>query len=121
MSTKLFVGNLPFSLNETTLRELFAQFGTVDSIKIVTDAFDGRSKGFGFVEMSTENEANASVQGLNGSQVEGRSIKVDLARPKDDSARTSRDSRPSSGGSRGNSNFRYGNNDNNNGERSNRY
>lgn len=119
MSTKLFVGNLPFSLNETALRELFAQFGTVDSIKIVTDAFDGRSKGFGFVEMSTENEANASVQALNGSQVEGRSIKVDLARPKDNTTRPSRDSYSNSGAPRGRSNYNYGNNDNS-GER-NRY
>ncbi|MDR3647221.1 MAG: hypothetical protein P4L22_06795 [Candidatus Babeliales bacterium] len=120
MSTKLFVGNLPFSLNETSLRELFAKFGNVDSVKIVTDAFDGRSKGFGFVEMSTDDEANASVTGLNGSQVEGRSIKVDLARPKDDSMRPARDARPHSGESRSNSNFRFGNNDNS-GERRNRY
>lgn len=121
MSTKLFVGNLPFSLNETSLKELFAQFGNVDSVKIVTDAFDGRSKGFGFVEMSTETEANASVSGLNGSQVEGRSIKVDLARPKDNSARPSRDSRSNYGAPRGRSNFDFGNNDDNSGERRNRY
>ena len=120
MSTKLFVGNLPFSLKENSLRDLFAQFGNVDSVKIVTDAFDGRSKGFGFVEMSTDSEANASVQGLNGSQVEGRSIKVDLARPKDNTMRPSRDARPNSGAPRGRSNFRYGN-DNNGGERRSRY
>jgi len=83
MIRKLYVGNLPFSVSENTLKDLFSRAGMVESVKIVTDAYDGRSKGFGFVEMSTEEEANMAVQTLNGVEVEGRSIKVDLARPKE--------------------------------------
>lgn len=100
MVRKLYVGNLPFSVSENQLKELFTQFGTVESVKIVTDAYSGRSKGFGFVEMTTEQEASAAAQNLNGAELEGRSIKVDLARPKESRPRDSRGG-GSSGGPRG--------------------
>lgn len=83
MNNKLYVGNLPFSLGEESLKELFAQAGNVQSVKIVTDSFDGRSKGYGFIEMSTEAEAENAMQTLNGTEVGGRSIRVDMARPKE--------------------------------------
>jgi len=83
MTTKLYVGNLPFTASEDQLKSLFSQFGSVESVKIVKDTFDGRSKGFGFVEMSTEDEANEAAKNLNSTDFEGRSIRVDLARPKE--------------------------------------
>lgn len=103
MVRKVYVGNLPFSLTETALKDLFSQFGTVETVKIVTNAFDGRSKGFGFVEMSTEEEASAAVQGLNNTEIEGRSIRVDLARPKESRPNNSR--RPSRGPRTGGNRF----------------
>ena len=90
MSRKLYVGNLAFSVTEDQLKNLFSQFGTVESVKIVKDAFDGRSKGFAFVEMSTDEEASLSSENLNGTDFEGRSIRVDLARPKESRPRDSR-------------------------------
>jgi RNA recognition motif-containing protein len=92
MVRKVYVGNLPFSFTEEALKELFTPFGAVESVKIVVDAFSGRSKGFGFVEMTTEEEASTAVEKLNGVQIENRSIRVDLARPKE--------ARPSNGGGR---------------------
>lgn len=101
MSRKLYVGNLPYSVTENSLRDLFSQAGTVESVKIVTDAFDGRSKGFGFVEMSSEEEAQAAVKAFNGTELDGRTLRVDLARPKENKPREFRggsDKRRSSGG-----------------------
>ena len=66
MSSKLYVGNLPFSISEDSLRELFAESGTVESVNIITDRDTGRSKGFGFVEMSSEEEAQSAIEKLNG-------------------------------------------------------
>ena len=106
MSRKLYVGNLAFSVTEDQLKNLFSQFGTVESVKIVKDAFDGRSKGFAFVEMSTEEEASLSSENLNGTEFEGRSIRVDLARPKESRPRDSRgggNGGPRGGGDRGGS------------------
>ena len=88
---KLYVGNLPYSTTEGELRETFEQFGTVESSKIITDRETGRSKGFGFVEMGTEEEAQAALDGLNGTSVGGRTIRVDKARPP---AADRRDRRP---------------------------
>jgi RNA recognition motif-containing protein len=106
MTRKLYVGNLTFSVTEDQLKNLFTQFGTVDSVKIVKDTFDGRSKGFGFVEMSTDEEATLASENLNGTEFEGRSIRVDLARPKEARPRdNNRGPRP--GGDR-RSNFRPG-------------
>ncbi|MFI5390520.1 MAG: RNA recognition motif domain-containing protein [Bacteriovoracales bacterium] len=81
MGKKLYIGNLPFSATEQALSDMFAQCGTVESTKIVTDRETGRSKGFGFVEMSTEEEAADAISKLNGSDCEGRTITVSEARP----------------------------------------
>lgn len=81
MGNKIYVGNLPFSATSESLNEMFAQFGTVDSAKIVMDRETGRSKGFGFVEMSTGEEAQAAIEKLNGSDMGGRSLVVNEARP----------------------------------------
>ncbi len=81
MGNKIYVGNLPFSATSESLNELFAQFGTVDSAKIVMDRDTGRSKGFGFVEMSSGDEAAAAIEKLNGTDMGGRSLVVNEARP----------------------------------------
>lgn len=81
MGNKIYVGNLPFSATSESLNELFAKFGTVDSAKIVMDRETGRSKGFGFVEMSSGDEAAAAIEKLNGSDMGGRSLVVNEARP----------------------------------------
>ncbi len=82
MSTKLFVGSLPWAVNDDSLREAFEPHGTVVSAKVITDRQTGRSRGFGFVEMSNESEANAAITALNGSELSGRSIIVSEAKPK---------------------------------------
>ena len=79
---KLYVGNLPYRTTEEALGEHFAQAGTVESVAIITDRETGRSKGFGFVEMSSDEEAQAAVDKLNEQEFEGRNLRVDLARPK---------------------------------------
>ena len=81
MNTKLYVGNLSFDASEQDLRDLFADAGEVDSIKIITDRYTGRSRGFAFVEMSTGEEAEKAVSMLNGKQWMDRELKVDEARP----------------------------------------
>src|SRR5438876_2400497 len=81
MPAKLFVGNLSFQATEEDLRELFAQAGTVESVRIVTDQFTGRPRGFGFVEMSTKEEAAKAVEMLNGRLFRDRNLVVDEARP----------------------------------------
>lgn len=77
----IYVRNLNFSLTEDELRQVFAQFGTVDSVKIIKDKFTGRAKGFGFVEMPNESEGNAAIEKLNGTDVKGRNMFVDKANP----------------------------------------
>jgi RNA recognition motif-containing protein len=79
---KIFVGNFSFSTNEDELRSWFEPFGQVDSASVVTDKFTGRSRGFGFVEMSNDSEAEKAIEGLNGKQVGGRQLNVNEARPK---------------------------------------
>jgi RNA recognition motif-containing protein len=81
MGKKLYVGNLPFSADDTSLQEIFAQAGTVESAKVITDRDSGRSKGFGFVEMSSDEEATAAISKFNGTDVDGRTITVSEARP----------------------------------------
>ncbi|HEX5037259.1 MAG TPA: RNA-binding protein [bacterium] len=81
MGKKLFVGNLPFSATDETLRELFSQAGTVESAQVIMDKFSGRSKGFGFVEMATEEEAQAAISKFSGADLEGRALTVNEARP----------------------------------------
>ena len=81
MGSKLYVGGLPYSATESELNNLFAQHGTVESARIIVDKFTGQSKGFGFVEMSTSDEAQAAITALNGSQLGGRSLTVNEAKP----------------------------------------
>ena len=90
MSVRLYVGNLPFSVTEQDLEQLFSQSGQVDSANVVTDRDTGRSRGFGFVEMETQEAANAAIEALNGYELSGRALTVNEARPKE--------SRPSRGG-----------------------
>ncbi len=82
MSTKLFVGSLPWSVTDDSLRTAFEPHGTVVSAKVITDRQTGRSRGFGFVEMSNDSEADAAINALNGSELSGRSIIVSEAKPK---------------------------------------
>jgi cold-inducible RNA-binding protein len=80
MGKRIFVGNLPFSATDQVLSDTFAQYGTVDSAKVITDRATGRSKGFGFVEMGSDEEAATAIEKLNGAEYEGRSITVNEAR-----------------------------------------
>lgn len=82
MGNKLYVGNLPFSVTEDRLQELFAQAGSVQSATIITDRDTGRSKGFGFVEMSNDQEAADAITRFNGTDFDGRTLTVNEARPK---------------------------------------
>ncbi|MDH3673570.1 MAG: RNA-binding protein [Gammaproteobacteria bacterium] len=82
MGKKLYVGNLPYSATQQTLHETFSQCGTVDSATMITDRDTGQSKGFGFVEMSSDSEAQKAIQELNGATLENRQIKVNEAKPK---------------------------------------
>lgn len=81
MATKLFVGGISWGTKEDSLMELFSSVGTVVSAVILTDKFSGKSKGFGFVEMSTEEEAQKAIEQLNGAELDGRNITVSEARP----------------------------------------
>ena len=83
MSTKLYVGGLPYSATEQQLNELFAQQGSVSSAKVITDKFTGQSRGFGFVEMSTAEEAKKAIGALNGTQMDGRPLTVNEAKPQE--------------------------------------
>jgi RNA recognition motif-containing protein len=91
MSTSIYVGNLPYSVNESSLNEIFSPYGTVISTKIITDMQTGRSKGFGFVEMSSEEESAKAIKELDNAELDGRNIRVNLARPKEERPRGKRD------------------------------
>ncbi len=80
----IYVGNLSYGVSDDNLREVFEAFGTVSSAKVITDKYSGRSKGFGFVEMDNDAEANAAIEQLDGAEIDGRSVKVNEARPKED-------------------------------------
>jgi RNA recognition motif-containing protein len=80
---KLYVGNLPFSTTEGSLQDIFSAVGTVESCRLITDRDSGRSKGFGFVEMSSDEEAEKAIQELNGKEMEGRALTVNEARPQE--------------------------------------
>lgn len=97
MAMKLYVGGLAYSVTEDDLRALFAEQGTVTSSAVIKDRDSGQSKGFGFVEMSDDNEAKAAITNLNGKDFNGRSITVNEARPQEDRR---------SGGNGGGGNFR---------------
>jgi RNA recognition motif-containing protein len=106
----IFVGSLPYSIEEADLRGFFEDYGTVDSVKIIMDKFTGRSKGFGFVEMPNDAEAQKAIEELNGGTVEGRTIVVNKSEPKPEGERRSFDR---NSGGRGN----FSNNrDNNRGD-----
>ena len=79
----IYVGNLPYSVTEGDLREAFEAYGAVSSAAVISDKFSGQSKGFGFVEMSDNAEADAAIKGLNGSSLGGRSLKVNEAKPRE--------------------------------------
>jgi RNA recognition motif-containing protein len=81
MAQKVFVGGLSSSTSSERLREVFAAIGTVETASVVTDRFSGQSRGFGFVEMASAEAANEAVRRLNGEEIDGRTLKVELARP----------------------------------------
>ena len=81
MTNKLYVGSLSYDTSEDTLKDLFSKAGTVNTVSIITDNISGRSKGFGFVEMSSEEEAKKAIDMFNGQELDGRTIVVDEARP----------------------------------------
>ena len=82
MSHKLYVGNIPYTLKEDDIRDIFTTIGKVFSVKIITDRMDGRSKGFGFVEMGDSNTAMEAAQKLNGYEISGRKLRVDISQSK---------------------------------------
>ncbi|MBK9321529.1 MAG: RNA-binding protein [Bdellovibrionaceae bacterium] len=83
MGKKLYVGNLSFNVDSNQLTDLFAEFGTVDSVNVITDRDTGRSKGFAFVEMSADGEAQAAIQKLNGMDLSGRAMNISEAKPQE--------------------------------------
>jgi len=83
MGRKLYVGNLPYSATEQSLREAFAASGTVDAVSVITDRGTGQSKGFAFVEMASDREAQAATEAMNGKMLDGRQIKVNEAKPRE--------------------------------------
>lgn len=83
MGSKLYVGGLPYATTESQLTTLFATHGTVESARVIADKFTGQSRGFGFVEMSTSEEAKAAITALNGTQLDGRSLTVNEAKPQE--------------------------------------
>jgi hypothetical protein len=84
MGNKLYVGNLSYNVRDDDLQQTFAQFGTVSSAKVMMDRETGRSKGFGFVEMGSDAEAQAAINGMNGQQMDGRALVVNEARPREE-------------------------------------
>jgi cold-inducible RNA-binding protein len=100
MGTKLYVGNLSFNTTENELQELFSQVGSVQEVMLMQDKFTGKSRGFAFVTMGTEEEAQNAINQLNGKTVEGRPLTVNEARP--------REARPPGGGGRGYGGGGYG-------------
>ena len=83
MAKKLYVGGLSYDTSDASLKETFAEAGTVESATVITDRMSGRSKGFGFVEMSSDEEANKAIEMFNGKELDGRTITVNEARPKE--------------------------------------
>ena len=88
MGNKLYVGNLPYSFRDSDMEQAFAQYGTVTSAKVMMERDTGRSKGFGFVEMGSDEEAQAAIKGMNGQQIGGRGLVVNEARPMEQRPRT---------------------------------
>lgn len=101
MGRKLYCGNLSYGVTSSDLEQMFAQFGTVESAQVITDRDTGRSKGFGFVEMSNESEAQAAISGLNETEHEGRSLTVNEAKPRENRGGGGGGGRGGHGGGRG--------------------
>jgi hypothetical protein len=99
-SMNIYVGNIAYSVTADDLREAFAEYGQVDSARVISDRATGRSKGFGFVEMSNDDEAGSAIEALNGQELGGREVVVNKARPREDNRRRS------GGGGGGGGNFR---------------
>ena len=106
MGRKLYVGNLTYSVGDSDLQQMFEAFGTVQSAQVIMDRDTGRSKGFGFVEMGSDQEAQAAIAGLNGKDHEGRALTVNEARPKTEGG--GRGGRPGGGGGGGGGRGGYG-------------
>lgn len=85
MPSKLYVGNLAYSVSNSDLEQLFSQAGQVQSVAVITDKFSGQSKGFGFVEMATPDEASKAIAQFNDTELKGRNIKVNVAKPRESS------------------------------------
>lgn len=83
MATNIYVGNLPFSTNSTELEELFSEYGSVERAQVISDRETGRSRGFGFVEMADDSEAQNAIEALNGKDFEGRQLRVNVARERE--------------------------------------
>lgn len=83
----IYISNLSYSVNDAQLEQLFAQFGEVTSAKVITDKFSGRSRGFGFVEMAEEEASQNAINQLNGTEFEGRTVSVSLAKPREEKPR----------------------------------
>lgn len=98
----IYVGNMSYSMSEDELRDAFATYGTVTSARLVMDRETGRPKGFGFVEMANDNEANAAIEALNGTEIGGRELKINEARPREERPRRSFGSGGGNGGGGGN-------------------
>ena len=98
MESKLYVGNLPFRTRDADLQELFSQAGSVVSANVITDRESGRSKGFAFVEMSSQEEAEKAIQMFNGYSLDGRDLRVSIARPREERPRGSGGGRRPGGG-----------------------
>ena len=89
MSTKIYVGNLSYEADNASLDQMFKPYGTVSSAQVIMDRESGRSKGFGFVEMGTSDEAKAAIGALNGTEINGRAVTVNEAKPREDRPRSS--------------------------------
>jgi len=104
---KLYVGNLAFALSENDLKNAFEEFGQVESVQIIIDRDTGRSKGFGFIEMSNNEEAKAAISAMDGKDLEGRPLRVNEARPKEDRGGGGGGGRGGRGGGGGGGRGRY--------------
>lgn len=107
MGKKLYVGNLAYKIGDSDLEQMFAAHGTVQSAQVIMDRDTGRSKGFGFVEMASDQEAQAAITALNGQEIEGRTLTVNEARPKEEGGRGGRGGGGGRGGYGGGGGRRY--------------
>jgi cold-inducible RNA-binding protein len=107
MGKKLYVGNLGYGVSDADLSQLFSQYGTIESANVIVDRATGQSKGFGFVEMSSDKEAQAAIGAMNGQEYDGRAMTVNEARPRPDSGGRGRTGGGRTGGGGGGGRSRY--------------